>query len=236
MSDANPTPPPRRSSNIVTILLVVVLVAAAIGFGVWQDRDSGPVDSTSLGLIDQVMPVNTDAQTLNTAPEVGSLAPNFRLQTTSGETMELAELRGTPIFLNFWATWCFFCLTEMPAMQKVADEYGDEVVVLGVSAGDSPEDASTYAENNDIRYTLALDTEKVITEEYGVRQMPTSMFIDENGVIANIIFGVIVPDQMRENIDAMLNASAASNDAGRPDRTASLWTVSTIADHRRISL
>ena len=193
----------------MTIALVVVLVAAAIGFGVWQDRDDGPVDDATLGMIDQVMPAAADAQSLTTAPEVGSLAPNFRLQTTTGETMELAQLRGTPIFLNFWATWCFFCLTEMPAMQMVADEYGDEVVVLGVSAGDSPEDASTYANNNDIRYMLALDTEKVVIEEYGVRQMPTSMFIDEHGVVANVIFGVIIPDQMRENIDAMLVEESA---------------------------
>jgi peroxiredoxin len=92
-------------------------------------------------------------------------------------------------------------------MQVVADEYGDQVVVMGVNAGDSPEDARTYASNFDIRYTLALDTQLEITEAYAVRQMPTSVFIDEHGVVASVIYGVIVPDQMRENIDAMIAAS-----------------------------
>jgi peroxiredoxin len=195
---------------MVTIGVVIVLVVAAIGLGIWQDRGDGSADTTALGMIDQVEPSGVEAQSLSTAPEVGSRAPNFRLETTNGEVMELADLRGTPVFLNFWATWCFFCLTEMPAMQIIADEYGDDVVVLGVSAGDSKEDASTYAGNNDIRYMLALDTDKVVTEAYGVRQMPTSMFIDENGVVENLIFGVIVPDQMRENIDAMLIEDSAN--------------------------
>lgn len=210
MSEESAPPTTRRPDRMVTIGVVIVLVVAAIGLGIWQDRGDSSADTTALGMIDQVEPSGVEAQSLSTAPEVGSRAPNFRLETTNGEVMELADLRGTPVFLNFWATWCFFCLTEMPAMQIIADEYGDDVVVLGVSAGDSKEDASTYAGNNDIRYMLALDTDKVVTEAYGVRQMPTSMFIDENGVVENLIFGVIVPDQMRENIDAMLIEDSAN--------------------------
>jgi thiol-disulfide isomerase/thioredoxin len=192
--------------------VIVLVIAVAIGIGVWQDREGGPVAPDEVGLIDQVVPNVPDAEALSTAPEAGALAPNFRLETVGGEVVELADLRGTPIFLNFWATWCFFCLTEMPAMQNIADEYGDQVIVMGVNAGDSPEDARLYAANNDIHYTLALDTDLDITEAYEVRQMPTSVFIDEHGVITSVIYGVLVPDQMRQNINAMLEADTAATD------------------------
>lgn len=192
--------------------MIVLVIAVAIGIGVWQDRETGPVAPDEVGLIDQVVPNVPDAEALSTAPEAGALAPNFRLETVGGEVVELADLRGTPIFLNFWATWCFFCLTEMPAMQNIADEYGDQVIVMGVNAGDSPEDARLYAANNDIHYTLALDTDLDIIEAYEVRQMPTSVFIDEHGVITSVIYGVLVPDQMRQNINAMLEADTAATD------------------------
>lgn len=221
MPESRRNRPLRRSGTASSVAVIVLVIAVAIGIGVWQDRETGPVAPGEVGLIDQVAPDVPDAETLSTAPEAGALAPNFRLETVGGEVLELSDLRGTPIFLNFWATWCFFCLTEMPAMQVVADEYGDQVVVMGVNAGDSPEDARTYASNFDIRYTLALDTQLEITEAYSVRQMPTSVFIDEHGVIADVIYGVLVPDQMRENIDAMLDADAARAElsAGMSQRT-----------------
>ncbi|CAN5814822.1 hypothetical protein BH20CHL2_BH20CHL2_04450 [soil metagenome] len=221
MSDSTQNRQARRPGAAGSVAVIVLVIAVAIGVGVWQDRETGPVAPDEVGLIDQVAPDVADANALSTAPEAGALAPNFRLETVGGEVLELADLRGTPIFLNFWATWCFFCLTEMPAMQVVADEYGDQVVVMGVNAGDSPEDARTYASNFDIRYTLALDTQLEITEAYAVRQMPTSVFIDEHGVVASVIYGVIVPDQMRENIDAMLNAAVAKAElsAGMSPRT-----------------
>jgi len=202
-------PDRRRPGAGRSAAVIVLLVATAISIGLLQDHDAGSVGAGEPGIIDQVAPEDAGLASLPTAPEAGALAPNFRLETTTGETLELADLRGKPIFLNFWATWCFFCLTEMPAMQIVADEYGDQVIVMGVNSGDTPEDARTFADNFDIRYTLALDTDEEITEAYAVRQMPASVFIDEHGVIANVIYGVIVPDQMRANIDAMLDADTA---------------------------
>lgn len=234
MSDpqSNPIRPARRPGTAISAGVIVLLIAVAIGFGLWQDRDTGPVGANEVGLIEQIAPERTELASLSTEPEPGALAPNFRLTTTTGETLELADLRGTPVFLNFWATWCFFCLTEMPAMQVVADEYGDDVIVMGVNAGDAPDDARTFAGNFDIRYTLALDTEMDITEAYAVRQMPTSVFIDENGVIANVIYGVIVPDQMRENIDAMLDTATTTAQRRSTGQTAILVRSEPITRRR----
>lgn len=186
-------------------VLVIVLVAIAIGVGAWRDRQLSPAGEGETGMVEQVLPASAQLASLSTAPEAGSLAPNFRLQTADGELMELADLRGTPVFINFWASWCFFCLTEMPAIQRVSEEYGDEVIMLGVNVSDTPEDIAIYARNNGIHYPMPMDTERIVVRAYEVRDMPTSVFIDEHGVVSSVVHGVIVPDQMREHIDTMLD-------------------------------
>lgn len=204
----NPRSEPGRRSPTTSIMLAALL-ALAVGIGLWQDRSRDQLASGSgSGIVEQVVPASEELASLPTAPEAGALAPNFRLETASGETVELAELRGTPVFINFWASWCFFCLTEMPAIQKVSDEYGDQVVMLGINISDTPEDIHTYAGNNGIRYPLPMDTERTVMEAYGVRQMPTSIFVDANGVVSSVVYGVIVPDEMRANIDVMLDPAA----------------------------
>lgn len=189
-----------------TSLLLIALLVAAVGIGIWQDREPEPAGSGETGMVAQVLPASADLASLPTAPEAGALAPNFRLQLAGGGELELADLRGTPVFVNFWASWCFFCLTEMPAIQRVSEEYGDDVIMLGVNVSDTPEDIAIYAKNNGLDYPFPMDSGGVVRRAYGARQMPTSIFIDEHGVISSIVYGVIVPDQMRENIDAMLDA------------------------------
>lgn len=195
---------PTTARRAITSIFVLALVVIAVVVGLWQDRDLAPAGEGETGMVAQVLPASEQLAALPTAPEAGSLAPNFRLRTADGDLMELADLRGTPVFINFWASWCFFCLTEMPAIQKVSDEYGDEVIMLGVNVSDTPEDIATYAGNNGIHYPLPMDTERIVMRAYGVRDMPTSVFIDEHGVVSSVVHGVIVPDQMRKHIDAML--------------------------------
>ncbi len=191
----------RRTSGAVMVLVALVVT---IGIGVWQDREPDAAGSGEHGIVAQVLPASADLAELPTVPEPGALAPNFRLQLAEGGEVELAQLRGKPVFINFWASWCFFCLTEMPAIQRVSEAYGEEVVVLGVNVSDTPEEIAIYASNNAIHYPLPMDTAGAVREAYGARQMPTSIFVDERGVISSVVYGVIVPDQMREHIDAML--------------------------------
>jgi cytochrome c biogenesis protein CcmG, thiol:disulfide interchange protein DsbE len=173
------------------LLLAAVIVLAAVAITEpWEEPESG------LGVVAQVRSRSDSAEDLETGPEAGKLAPNFRLESLSGEVVELADLRGTPVFLNFWATWCLFCVTEMPAMQKVADEYGHAISVLGVNVGESRERATGFVTNNDIHYPIVLDSTVDVTEAYAVRTMPTSLFIDRNGVISEVRYGPVTPDEM----------------------------------------
>lgn len=198
MSEATPTtgrPLPRWSA----IALALVLIASALAVTQpWQrDRDA------RFGIVDQVRSTSVGATDLETSPSVGKLAPNFLLRTFDGQTMRLSDLRGTPVFINFWATWCLFCLSEMPAMQQLADRYEGQLVVVGINVGETVDDAQPYAQRNNIRYPLLLDPETTVTEAYGVRAMPTSLFVDADGVVQIVHYGVLTPPQMEETIQSL---------------------------------
>lgn len=188
------------------LALAAALVFAAVFF---TSADS-PIGGDDLGIVAQVEPAGSALDDLDTSPQVGALAPNFRLQTFDGEEMLLSDLRGRPVFINFWATWCFFCISEMPAIQELATEYGDDAVMLGVNVAEPVEDAQTFATNFEITYPLVLDSDREVTEAYQVRSMPTSVFVDANGVIQAFGFGAMFPDQIREHLDPLVAEATAA--------------------------
>jgi peroxiredoxin len=187
--------PPRRSPRRwPAISLAVALIAAAVVLTRPWQRDDG----TQYGIVPQVKPPGAGAAGLGTAPAIGKLAPNFLLQTVDGRTVRLSDLRGKPVFLNFWATWCIFCVSEMPAMQRLADRYGDRLVVVGVNVGESAADARAFADQAGIRYALLLDPQTEVTKAYRVQAMPTSLFLDPVGVVRYLHYGVLMPPEMEQ--------------------------------------
>lgn len=121
-----------------------------------------------------------------TGLEVGEQAPNFKLETLSGETIQLSELRGKKVFINFWATWCPPCKKEMPEMQKFYEEYSDEVEILAVNVTgqeSSIKKVKEFIDNDNYTYPILLDKELKVTEDYLAFALPTTYFIGTDGVI-----------------------------------------------------
>lgn len=125
------------------------------------------------------------------APEVGHPAPDFTLSTLTGDEISLAELRGKPVILNFWATWCPPCRREMPALEVIWQEYGrGGVMILGVDQGESPATVSEYVRQNvGVTFPLLLDRRQDVGDLYLVRSLPTTFFIDAQGIIQEIRVG-----------------------------------------------
>ena len=126
------------------------------------------------------------------APQEGFFAPDFSLQTMTGETLSLSEFRGKVVLVNFWATWCPPCREEMPALQSVYEKYrGEGFVVLAVNltVSDSASDLREFVEGHALAFPVLLDETGDVGTAYQVRSLPTSFFIGKDGVIRSIVVG-----------------------------------------------
>ncbi len=140
--------------------------------------------------------VETDPNGLETAPVRGSLAPNFELSDISGEQVSLSDLRGRVVLINFWATWCGPCRVEMPALQSRYERYRPDLAVLAVDF-DEPEDlVRDFAQEFGLTFNVLLDPGAAIQTLYQVRGYPTSVFVDEQGVIRIIHIGIMADSQL----------------------------------------
>ena len=115
----------------------------------------------------------------------GEPAPNFTLNLYRDQgTMRLSDLRGKPVVINFWGSWCPPCRTEMPTLQQAFEQFSNEnLVVVGVSVQDSEIDALAVADEVDLTYPIGVDKTGKIVADYGVIGCPTTFFITRNGEI-----------------------------------------------------
>ncbi|MFC1991764.1 TlpA family protein disulfide reductase [Chloroflexota bacterium] len=114
----------------------------------------------------------------------GTLAPDFTLTDLDGNQVSLSDFRGKTVFLNFWATWCPPCRAEMPEMESVYQEYKDkEVVIIGVDIQETEETVRQFVQEGGYSWTFLLDTSGTVAADYEVVAIPTSLFLDKEGII-----------------------------------------------------
>jgi peroxiredoxin len=130
--------------------------------------------------------------TPTTAPVVGARAPDFTLPTIAGSTVELDELRGQPVILNFWATWCGYCRYQMPFLQAASEEKENEMEFVGINIRENIDKVRQVIDNEGIDYTIALDGDGAVANSYNVRPIPATFFLDEQGIILNIKIGAFM--------------------------------------------
>lgn len=131
----------------------------------------------------------------------GNAAPDFELTTLDGEQMSLSSLQGKKVILNFWATWCPPCRSEMPDMQKIQEDYSDEVVIAAVNLTSSEKNVETvknFVEELELSFPVLLDEKGKINNQYEVMSYPTSYIIDENGIIGTKFVGAMTYEQMED--------------------------------------
>ncbi len=130
------------------------------------------------------------AADVEAVPREGFAAPDFTLTSLSGETVQLSALRGKVVFLNFWTSWCPPCKTEMPAIQQLSEQSPDvAVLAVNVSDQDRLEDAQLFLASNRINLDALLDSDGSVSRLYQVEALPTSFFIDKQGIIRKIVYG-----------------------------------------------
>ena len=152
-----------------------------------------------------------DGSGRDVAVQEGRLAPNFEVSTLTGDRVRLADFRGKAVYLNFWATWCGPCRAEMPDIEAVLRVYeADGLVVLAVNNGESFRPANAFIDELALDLTVVgLDPNQQVVGLYRVRAMPTSIFIDRDGVITKIHAGFATAKQMDQFVSEALGISSS---------------------------
>lgn len=141
------------------------------------------------------------------APNIGFQAPPFTLETMSGETVTLGDYAGTPIIINFWASWCPPCRAEMPALQSVYDEYQGKISILAINASnqDKLSSARGIQAEFSLTFPILMDFTGATQEDYAISSLPTTFFIDPDGIIDKVqIGGPLTEASLRLWIEQML--------------------------------
>lgn len=141
-------------------------------------------------------PVDSIPASLVEAPQVGFSAPDFTLPDLDSQEISLSDYRGSPVILNFWASWCPPCKAEMPAFQKAFQEYaGSDLQIIAINATNQDSIAAvlSFTEEHGITIPILLDQTGFVSKEYLVHSLPTTYFIGKDGTIKEVIIGGPLP-------------------------------------------
>lgn len=133
---------------------------------------------------------------------VGETAPDFELSNLYGEKVKLSDFRGKKIVLNFWATWCPPCKEEMPEMEKFYQKTNGDVVILAVNI-DPQYDVKKFVTEMGSTFPVLLDEKDKVNSLYRVLTIPTTFFIDEQGIIRHKFLSAMKLEVMEQYTDEM---------------------------------
>ncbi len=129
-------------------------------------------------------------------PVVGSPAPDFSLTDSLGQTVRLEDSLGRATVINFWATWCGPCRYEMPLLTAAAARYPDDLTVLAVNFAESQPVVQEFALDLGLGFVPLLDSDGKVYAQYQVRGLPTTFFVDAEGLIQAVHIGVLSESQL----------------------------------------
>lgn len=138
-----------------------------------------------------------------TAPRLGYRAPDFELPDLEGQKVTLSALRGKPILLNFWATWCPPCRQEMPELQEFHRRYGDQIVLVGVNWGEGSKTVKAFLDRLGVGYRNLVDERGTAFVLYRLTGIPESYFIDPEGYIRGTWIGPLTAEQIAQGFERM---------------------------------
>ena len=179
-----PGRPPNRRRTITMIVFAIIAVLAGL-----------------VGLF-TLLPSSTPS---SAGVQVGTVAPAFVLPIYGGGgsgSVDLRALRGRPVVLNFWSESCIPCRTEMPFLERTYTQYGAhaQFALLGIDQADPKEDISPFGKAYVITYPLLFDPGGKVNSAYVVTAIPTTYFIDSNGIVRSVFVTQLSPKTMRKGL------------------------------------
>jgi thiol-disulfide isomerase/thioredoxin len=116
-------------------------------------------------------------------------APAIELFTPEGAALTLASLRGKVVLVNFWATWCEPCVTEMPSLQRLRDRFAPRFEVLGVNYQEGPARIKAFIDKSGISFPVVRDTDGAVAKAWGARVFPATYVVNREGDVKHVLIG-----------------------------------------------
>lgn len=190
--------------RIILIGVVIILFGWAVYDFIGLDDHT---DNYSTGdKIIALPPTNDDEITNSTEVglQIGQLAPEFELETLTGETARLSDYLGQRVIVNFWATWCPPCRAEIPDFQKVYDQEDVTILAVNLTGSETSKDkVSEFVDDFEMTFPVLMDDQSEVSTLYQVQAYPTSYMIDSNGHIHFSAMGAMNYDLMVQQLERM---------------------------------
>jgi len=178
-------------AGVLTVGVVAAVLVAVLGGGSTSNGTTRPGAVTGSG------------------GDVGSPAPDFRLPALDGHgNVSLADLRGRPVIVNFWASWCHPCRQEFPLLkQALRDHRAQHLAVIGVTYQDIPSDSRSFVKRQGASWPQGVDDGGAVASAFGVRGIPQSFFVRPDGTIAARVFGVTTESALADPLAKLLGTT-----------------------------
>lgn len=202
MSDTSQTAPNTQVSQASSTKPVVFSRNALIGLAATAVVSGALI----VLLIARLAAANSAVSAAPGASLIGHPAPNFTLNVWNGATprkIDLASLKGKPVLVNFYASWCTDCGQEQPILQAASQKYGSSVVFLGVAFQDKQSDSLGFLRQYGISYPSGPDVAGTAATDYGVTGVPETILIDRNGNVVRHFYGAVDTASLDKALQAL---------------------------------
>lgn len=193
---------------LITVLVFGTSIYTVANYNKNKSKDLGiitketPKENTTTPNVIPGTEKDAPTKSITDATKVAAL--NFKLKDLNGKEVSLSDFKGKKILLNFWASWCRPCISEMPDIEKLYNETKDsDLVILAVNLGEDKDTVKSFIDTNKYNFTALLDLEESTGRKYNIAAIPTSFFIDKEGNIVSTVKGAMTFEQMKSYISKL---------------------------------
>lgn len=202
-----------KIKNLKCMLLTTLLAFSLTACGSENTKTDGqnpPEEAPeTLSAADTASEQNTTDNSVSYLPlSEGDTAPDFTAALADGSEFTLSDEQGKVILLNFWATWCGPCVREMPAFERLKEDYGENVAILAVNCMEDAGTVAAFIEENGYTFPIAIDEEGTVSMKYPTQGIPYTLVINGDGIIQNIYMGAADADTQYKEYKSAIDAVA----------------------------
>ena len=191
-------------------VLVLAAIAAALAFFSLQSSPGTQETSGYVSFNSEKLKLGASSE----AAELGGRAPDFTLLSTDGQTISLSQFKGQTILINFWASWCVPCRTEMPDLEEAFRDKGAQgLQVLAVNLQEAQGPARNFATRYGLTFPILLDQDGTVGRSYRLTGLPESWLVDSSGILREHKIGAF----SKAELEGLLDTWLTENSAQRPE-------------------